>query len=1023
MSIATTIRRGLWAVLIGAAALGGQAAWAAKAKPAPILKVLFLGDSGHHAPHERLRQMAPSMISRGIQLVYTEDVGSLTLENLRLYDALLVYADIDTIEPQADEALHDYVTGGGGLVALHAGSYSFRNSKYYASMVGGQYKAHDGLKPFRTRIAAPNHPVMQGFNGFESTDEPYVHDRHNTQGRAVLEYRDDEPYTWVRDEGQGHVFYTAWGHDTQTWSKQEFDDLVERGIRFAAGQSVPEALANRPNIPKLELVNATDKIPYFSPSKWFKPDSTSWAMMQRPLAVNDSMAHLVVPGGFKVEHVASDPDIKKPIAMSWDERGRLWIAETVDYPNRLLPNSRGNDRLVICEDKNNDGRMDKFTVFADGLNIPTGFTFARGGVIVHNAPETLFLRDNNGDDRADEREILLNGWGRFDTHAGPSNLQYGLDNWIYGTVGYSGFNGTVGGRQLNFGMSIVRFRSDGSALEVLGPTMDNTWGLGQSEEGGVFASTANSNPSVYLPIPNRYYQAAGQEPRRLEGIFNRSRFLAISERVRQGDGHWGYTASAGHALYTARTYPKEYWNRIAFVNEPTGHLVGQFSIAAKGASYGTINHSNLISSDDEWFSPIMAEVGPDGSMWVIDWYNYIIMHNGPPKDSEFKYGEGNAYESELRDKTHGRIYRIVWTGENPNRPSGKKPAAKKQKPFTLQGASPSKLVATLRHDNLLWRRHAQRLLVERGRQDVAPELIALTRDRSVDAIGLNVGVIHAIWTLEGLNALDTDPAAQAAVVETLRHPSAGVRRAAADALPRSAANAVAIVNSGLLNDSDPHVRLAALLAIAESPRLPAEDAKDDPEEYKKVHTAWAPEAKPEWRAASKTLHAALKDPNWPQDKWVAAAVRMAAVKQGLQPAATPAETPKADDKTPVYTIELSVTPGEMKFDKAELNALAGQEVKLVFRNTDHMPHNVLVLRPGTTEKVGALADKMLAETNAAERHYVPESENVIAHTPLVNPGETYELRFKTPPFPAPLPIICTFPGHWRLMQSVLLVKP
>jgi hypothetical protein len=415
--------------------------------------------------------------------------------------------------------------------------------------------------------------------------------------------------------------------------------------------------------------------------------------MQKPLSPAESMQHIVVPGGFELQLVASEPDIRKPISLAWDERGRLWIAESLDYPNTVRPpNEPGRDRLVICEDTNGDGRMDKFTVFADGLNIPTGFTFANGGVIVHQAPDTIFLKDTDGDDRADLREVLFTGWGRRDTHAGPNNLQYGFDNWIYGMVGYSSFKGTVGGRELAFSQGFVRFRADGSQLEYLRATNNNTWGLGFSEDGLVFGSTANNNPSVYLPFANRYYPLGGLEPRTLGGIAATSRFLPMTDRVRQVDVHWGYTAAAGHALYTARAFPKEYWDRIAFVTEPTGHLVGQFNLERSYGNVRSVNPTNLVASDDEWCAPIFADVGPDGAVWVIDWYNYIVQHNPTPRG--FPTGAGNAYENRLRDQTYGRIYRVVWK-------DGKPSTAPR-----LHGATPAELVAALKNDNLFWRRHA-----------------------------------------------------------------------------------------------------------------------------------------------------------------------------------------------------------------------------------------------------------------------------------------------------------------------------
>jgi len=1153
------------------------------AHAAPVLKVLFLGDNGHHQPAVRLRLLGPVLMDRGIQLVYTEDLGALSLENLRRYDALLVYANIDRIAPEQEKAVMEYVQQGGGLVALHCASYCFRNSDGYVGLVGAQFKSH-GTGVFRTRIVAPDHPVMRGFPGFESWDETYVHTRHNTEGRTVLEQREEEPWSWVRTQGQGRVFYTAWGHDERTWSNPGFHDLVERGIRHAAGQTLPEALAQRPAMPVLEQIDQTG-IPYYAPGQRTQGDGT-WPKMQKPLSPADSMKRLVVPAGFEVGLVASEPDIRKPIAMAWDERGRLWLAETLDYPNRLLePGQPGRDRLLICDDSDNDGRMDRFTVFADGLNIPTGFTFANGGVILLQAPHTLFLKDTDGDDRADVREILFTGWGRSDTHAGPSNLVYGPDNWIWGVLGYAGFSGSVGGEAHTVRQGFFRFRADGSKFEFLRATNNNTWGLGFREDGIAFASTANNNPSVYLPIPNRYYPPAGLEARTLGSIADTSRFAALTSRVRQVDVHWGYTAAAGHAFYTARSYPREYWNRIAFVTEPTGHLIGQFNVEPSEANFRSTNPTNLIVSDDEWFAPIMAEVGPDGAVWMIDWYNYIVQHNPTPKG--FERGPGNAYENPLRDQRYGRIYRIAWKGDA----AAKTPA----KPaFSLAGANPERLIATLSHDNLLWRRHAQRLLVERGRKDVVPALIAVLNKPKVDELGLAVGALHALWTLQGLNAVDAVPEALAAVTQALAHPSAGVRRAAVSTLPRTATTSAALLKAGMLSDSDAQVRLATLLALADAPVSPE---------------------------AGKAVYASLDRPDLVVDRWTAEAGTLAATRQsrGFLAAASPARLAAATAEvkaraarrstaaaaTPVETFEqtpvgeptgwtvkrtagelavavvdsgrashrslkltagaggadasvartfkvkrntryevgawiktedivtqgnalgallvvpeiqqprrvltiaskgtgswsqvrtsfdtgqleqisiacvlgsggvatgtawfddltlteqgpadervtdplaatllhvvaqtsvglastdadsdavvvqLGVVPDVMKYDRTELTVRAGEKIRLVFRNTDHMQHNALIVKPGRLEAVGALADAMLTDQQALSRNYVPDSPDVLTYVPLVNPGETFELVFMAPTAPGRYPIVCTFPGHWRMMQSVLVVQ-
>ncbi len=162
--------------------------------------------------------------------------------------------------------------------------------------------------------------------------------------------------------------------------------------------------------------------------------------------------------------------------MAWDERGRLWIVETVDYPNDFVEtDSTANDRIKICEDTDGDGKADKFTVFADSLNIPTSITFANGGVIVSMAPYFLFLQDTDGDDKADLRKTIFTGWGKQDTHAGPSNLQYGFDNKIWGVTGYSGFDGTINGERQKFPQGVYHFKPDGSDFKFLGRTSNNTW--------------------------------------------------------------------------------------------------------------------------------------------------------------------------------------------------------------------------------------------------------------------------------------------------------------------------------------------------------------------------------------------------------------------------------------------------------------------------------------------------------------------------------------------------------------------
>ena len=265
------------------------------------------------------------------------------------------------------------------------------------------------------------------------------------------------------------------------------------------------------------------------------------------------------------------------------------------------------------------------------------------------------------------------------------------------------------------------------------------------------------------------------------------------------DQHGGYTAGAGHALYTARTYPKQYWNRTAFVCGPTGKLIGTFLLKRYGADFRSTSPCNLLASDDEWTAPIMAEVGPDGNVWVIDWYNYIVQHNPTPQG--FKNGKGNAYETDLRDKRHGRVYRVVYRGAKPD------------KPTSLADATPDQLVQTLKHPNMFWRLQAQRLLVERDeKQKVLKPLMDLIGDETVDEVGLNVGAIHALRTIDGMHGPFSGWGEYAAAVTALEHPSAAVRQNAARVAPL---HVPAKRFGRLLNDENPHVRLATLLRLSE----------------------------------------------------------------------------------------------------------------------------------------------------------------------------------------------------------------
>ena len=608
-------------------------------------------------------------------------------------------------------------------------------------------------------------------------------------------------------------------------------------------------------------------------------------LKQLPLSPEQSLAYTQVPVGFEAQLFAAEPDIVNPVAMAWDERGRLWVIETLDYPNNKLPLGKGNDKIKILEDTDGDGRADKIAVFAEGLSIATGFTFMNDGVIVSAPPEMLFLRDTDGDDVADEQTVLFDGFLTFDTHAGVSNLRYGFDNWIWMAIGYAGFEGIVGNQEHRFKQGLFRLKPDMSSLDYLSHFSNNTWGLGFSENGDVFASTANNEHSAYLAIPDRYFaEVNGFDQSGYSPIAPYKQFHPITDKIRQVDVFGGYTAATGHAVYTAREFPESYWNRAAFINEPTGHLVHRAYLKQEGTQFVVEDGWNQMASADEWAAPVMSEIGPDGALWVLDWYNLIIQHNPVPEG--FVAGEGDAYETPLRDRQHGRIYRIVHKEATPS------------EPMALSKDDPNGLIAALSHSNMFWRQTAQRLLVERGQTDVKDDLLGLVANRSMDAAGINGGAIHALWVLHGLGLLDGNhPDVEQQVINALGHPASGVRRAAIQVLPAVPALWQEITSNKLLQDDEPLVILQTLLKLSE---LPAN------------------------KEIGQTLYELQNQEGLAGDRWLPTALAIAAALHHEGYLTALMADPDPDIKREVTNIEVS----NMSFEEADGNLPAGWSKEL-----------------------------------------------------------------------------------------------
>ncbi len=704
--------------------------------------------------------------------------------------------------------------------------------------------------------------------------------------------------------------------------------------------------------------------------------------IQTALSPEDSQKHVQTPDGFKAVLFASEPEIVNPIALSWDSDGRLFVLQSVDYPHKF-GKPEGGDRITICEDTNRDGKADTFTVFAENLSIATGMVCVDGGVIVAMAPDMKFLEDTDGDDKVDKTTVLFSGFGLHDTHAGPSNLMLGLDNHVWGSVGYSGFSGLFKGGKRSARMGVYRFSRDGSFFEFVGGFNNNTWGSGMTESFDLFGSTANNNHCVYIGIPKRFSsEKKFLNVKNIQGHYDIAK--VCKDPLQQVDVRNGYTAAAGANIYTARTYPKEYWSRVMLVNEPTGHVVHRAILQEDGAGFKEVDGGNLFASSDNWSAPVYSAVGPDGHVWVADWYNLVIQHNPDRRGMSnqvwnAKKGLGNAHLNELRDKSHGRIYQVVYE------------KAKTKKHPTLKKAKTKKLVAALTHENMFWRNTAQHLIVSRELTDAIPRLIKLVGNKDVDETGLSAAPVHAIWALKGLGALDgANKSANRAVYDALAHPSAAVRKAAAQALPETEEGSLALASSTVLTDENMHTRLAATLRATELPKVGALN-----EAITKAKTVGV------------------------RDEWITVALKLAA---GDSTPVKPAKVDAPARKKADVVVTLKTIKEKMSYDKTLIKVKSGQTVEIRFVNDDVMPHNVVLLTPGKLDDFGAATDAFLTDKSAEKKGYVPPSKRVLSATPIIAPGKQASIFFTAPATAGKFPYVCTFPGHWRLMNGILEVS-
>ena len=533
-----------------------------------------------------------------------------------------------------------------------------------------------------------------------------------------------------------------------------------------------------------------------------------------PLSPSEQRAKFKLPPGFEIQFVASEPEIQKPMNLAFDNRGRLWVTHSVEYPFAAAADATPRDGLTVLEGFGADGRAAKATLFADGLNIPIGVLPLPGGrpdgrgqeVIVWSIPNIWKLTDTDGDGKADHREVLYGPFDFADTHGDQNAFRLGPDGWVYACHGFRNASKIKlrGEGDVVLEMTsgnTYRFRPDGSAIEQVSWGQVNPFGMCFDRMGNQFTADCHSKP-IMMILRGGYYDSFGKPH---DGLG----YAPLTT----GDGH-GSTGIAGMVAYEADQFPAEYRGSM-FVGNVMTNIIHRDIPEWRGSSPWVEKPTDFVSCDDWWFRPVDLQLGPDGGLYVADFYNCIIGH----------------YEVDLkhprRDRHRGRIWRIVWKGED-----GK---AAISSPADLTGLGNDRLVTLLGDANMTVRRLAFDTLIARaacstvatvssGTDEVATLLEAvLTASPALDAaiVGHASHASHAadrralaIWGLARLGRLSGD-----SLTRAMKDPSPVVRVSVVKTLAAmpgwDAARGDLVCAS--LADADPFVRRAAAEALAEHP--------------------------------------------------------------------------------------------------------------------------------------------------------------------------------------------------------------
>jgi putative membrane-bound dehydrogenase-like protein len=517
-------------------------------------------------------------------------------------------------------------------------------------------------------------------------------------------------------------------------------------------------------------------------------------------ALDQAAKKMTVADGFTVQLVAAEPMVRQPVSIEFDDRGRLWVIQYLQYPNPAglkrvavdrysrtaydrIPEPppkgpKGADRITILSDFNQEGRARQAKDFVGNLNLATGLAFGHGGVFVLQVPYRLFYPDRNRDDVPDgDPDVLVKGFGMEDAHSVANSLTWGPDGWLYGCQG-STVTADING--IEFQQGVWRYHPITRRFELFCEGGGNSWGLDFDRHGNLLYSTNVGGHTMLHGVQGAYYWKSFGKHGALHNPHAYGYFDHVPHRNFQG-GH----VTVGGIVYQGDSFPERFRGKY-IAGDLLGHGVHWHDITADGSSFRSAHGGELLRANDTWFATSDLTMGPDGSVYVADWFDKRTAHPDPDADW---------------DRSNGRIYRIA--------ANGTKPVA----PFDLTKLSSERLVSLLSHPNDWFRRRARQVLADRRDPEVIFQLRRLVMEAKDDDLQLQA--LWALYVSGGFNDAFAD--------KLLSHPNPDVRRWIVRFLgdERRVSPTLAKRLAGLA-ESEPSVVVRSQLACS-ARRLPAAD--------------------------------------------------------------------------------------------------------------------------------------------------------------------------------------------------------